>query len=80
MQKPNKDKIKRTSPSVTAFIGALLTLVGVFFLSYNYIESEKVYAYDYMSKAYYTGTELVVIPEEKEEKQEKQKKLLKMQC
>ena len=69
-RKPNKNNKDKNSPSVTAFIGALLTLAGVFFLSYNYIEAEKVYAYDYMSKAYYTGTELVVIPEEKEEKQE----------
>ena len=64
MQKPNKEKIKRTSPSVTAFIGALLTLIGVFFLSYNYIQAEKVYAYDYMSKAYYNGTDVVIISEE----------------
>ena len=71
-KKPNTNnkKIRRTPPSVTAFIGALLTLIGGFFLFYNYIQAEKVYAYDYMSKAYYTGTELVVIPEEKEEKQE----------
>ena len=71
-KKPNTNnkKIRRTPPSVTAFIGALLTLIGGFFLFYNYIRAEKVYAYDYMSKAYYTGTELVVIPEEKEEKQE----------
>lgn len=64
MQKPNKEKIKRTSPSVTAFIGALLTLIGGFFLSYNYIQAKTVVAYDYMSKAYYDGSDVVIIPEE----------------
>lgn len=66
MQKPNKEKIKRTSPSVTAFIGALLTLIGGFFLSYNYIQAKTVVAYDYMSKAYYDGSDVVIIPEEEE--------------
>ena len=67
-RKPNKNK-EKNSPSVTAFIGALLTLVGVFFLSYNYIESEKVYAYDYMSKAFYNGTDVVVVPAEEVEEE-----------
>ena len=72
MQKPNKEKIKRTSPSVTAFIGALLTLIGGFFLSYNYIQAKTIVAYDYMSKAYYDGSDVVIIPEgeEEEEKEE----------
>ena len=61
-RKPNKNK--KNSPSVTAFIGALLTLTGVFFLSYNYIQSEKSVAYDYMSKMFYTGTDVVVVSEE----------------
>ena len=69
-RKPNKNK--KNSPSVTAFIGALLTLIGVFFLSYNYIQAEKVYAYDYMSKTFYNGTDLVIVPEEEiEEENEK---------
>ena len=46
---------KRVSPSVTAFIGAFITLVGGFFLSYNYIQSQKVLAYDYMSSVFYDG-------------------------
>ena len=67
MQKPNKEKIKRTSPSVTAFIGALLTLIGGFFLSYNYIQAKTIVAYDYMSKAYYDGNDVVIIPEGEEQ-------------
>ena len=46
---------KRVSPSVTAFIGAFITLVGGFFLSYNYIQSQKVLAYDYMASTFYDG-------------------------
>lgn len=68
-RKPNKNKKDKNSPSVTAFIGALLTLAGVFFLSYNYIEAEKVYAYDYMSKAFYNGTDVVVVPAEEVEEE-----------
>lgn len=49
------NKKKRVSPSVTAFIGAFITLVGGFFLSYNYIESQSVLAYDYMASTFYDG-------------------------
>ncbi len=62
-RKPNKNNIEKNSTSVTAFIGALLTLAGFFFLSYNYIQAEKVYAYDYMSKLFYNGTDVIIIPE-----------------
>lgn len=53
-KKHNKEK-KRISPSVVAFIGAIITLIGGFFLSYNYIQSKKVLAYDYMASAFYDG-------------------------
>ena len=69
-RKPNKKNKVKNSPSVTAFIGASLTLIGVFFLSYNYIQAEKVYAYDYMSKAFYNGTDVVIVPEEEAETEE----------
>ena len=50
---------KRISPTTTAAIGALLTLIGGFFLFYNYNESKKVVAYDYMSKVLYQEVEVV---------------------
>ena len=71
-RKPNKNIKEKNSPSVTAFIGALLTLIGVFFLSYNYIQSEKVIAYDYMSNMFYTGTEVVVLSEEEAEQEKEE--------
>lgn len=52
-----EDKEKRISPSVVAIIGAILTLTGGFFISYNYIQSKKVYAYDYMSNIFYKSNE-----------------------
>ncbi len=59
---PNK---KNYSPSVVAAIGALLTLIGGFFLSYNYVQSKRIMAYDYVANVFYTK-------EEKEEKEEPQ--------
>lgn len=50
---------KKTSPTVAAFIGALIILVGGFFLLYDYIQSKKVLAYDYISNYYYNGKELI---------------------
>ena len=48
MQKTNN----RKSPTKIAFIGALILLVGSFLSIHEYIESKKVYAYDYMSLNY----------------------------
>lgn len=56
----------KNTPTKTAFIGALLTLVGGFFISYNYIESKKIVAYDYMANAFYNGNEIVQITEEED--------------
>jgi LPXTG-site transpeptidase (sortase) family protein len=55
MQKHNK----KQTPTKIAFIGALIIIVGGFFLLYDYIESKKVLAYDYISNYYYNGKELV---------------------
>jgi len=71
MEKELNTRSKRISPSRTAFIGALITLIGGFFLSYNYIQSKKIVAYDYMANAFYTGNEIISITEEEEKKEEK---------
>ena len=63
-KKLNNTEKKRISPYVTAFVGALITLVGGFFLSYNYVEAKKIIAYDYMANAFYNGNEVVNITEE----------------
>ena len=55
MQRKLEYNKKRISPSVVAIIGAILTLTGGFFISYNYIQSKKVIAYDYMANIFYEG-------------------------
>lgn len=59
-----KKKRKKDNSTTVAFVGAIITLVGGFFISYNYIQSKKVMAYDYVSNMFYTGNA------EKQEKQE----------
>ena len=64
----NNNNQKNPSKTTTAFIGALLTLVGGFFLSYNYVQAKKVAAYDYMANVFYNGHEVVEVEiEEKED-------------
>lgn len=73
VRKPNKNK--RISPSETAFIGAIITLIGGFFISYNYIESQKIMAYDYMANAFYDGNQVTVAENENNQTEEKQEGL-----
>ena len=69
MQNKKKNSIYKTSA-----IASLITLIGFFFLSYNYIEAKKIVAYDYMANMFYNGREIVKKEEikEKQETQEKQ--------
>lgn len=73
VRKPNKNK--RISPSETAFIGAIITLIGAFFISYNYIESQKIMAYDYMANAFYDGNQVTVAENENNQIEEKKEGL-----
>ena len=50
---------KKYSPTTTATFGALLAIIGGFFLFYNYIESKKILAYDYMAHKFYSNGEIV---------------------
>lgn len=73
VRKPNKNK--RISPSETAFIGAIITLIGGFFISYNYIESQKIMAYDYMANAFYDGNQVTIAENENNQTEEKKEGL-----
>lgn len=53
-------KNERVSPSTISAVCAIIILIGGFFLSYNYIKSKKIIAYDYMASVFYNGNELVV--------------------
>ena len=61
---------KRISPSVVAIVGAVLTLIGGFFISYNYIQAKKVYAYDYMANVFYESNEKEEVASQIVEEQE----------
>ena len=63
IEKTNKNNRKDSSTTV-AFVGTIITLIGGFFLSYNYIQSKKVMAYDYMSNTFYTGNKDTSEPQE----------------
>ena len=54
----------RISHSIIATIGAVIVLIGGFFLSYNYVQSKKIIAYDYMANAFYDGTKIEIVEEE----------------
>ena len=65
-------KTSRISQNVIAAIGAVIVLIGGFFLSYNYIQAKKIVAYDYMANAFYDGTKVEIVEgeEQKEELEE----------
>mgnify|MGYP004703928395 FL=1 len=65
---------RKKSPTTIAFIGAIITTVGGFLISYNYIESQKIMAYDYMSNAFYNGNEVVTEENTREEQQHEELK------
>lgn len=57
MNKRNKNN--KISPNLLAIAGSIIILIGGFFISYNYIESKKLVAYDYMSNVFYDGEKIV---------------------
>ena len=60
----NTKRKKRISPTVVAFIGTIIMIIGGFFLSYNYVKSKKVMAYDYMNNVFFTNASENGIEEE----------------
>ena len=73
MKKRNNKK--KLTPTLVAAIYALLIMIGGYFISFNYVQSKKVYAYDYVSTEFFAekdeeGTP-VVIKKEKEKEEEK---------
>lgn len=64
MPRDKKNKKSRISPSVTTTICALVILIGGFFLSYNYIQSKKIIAYDYMANVFYASNDNNIIEDD----------------
>lgn len=70
-----RDKKKLLTPTLVAAISALLIMIGGYFISFNYVQSKKVYAYDYVSTEFFAekdeeGTPVVIKKEKEEEKPE----------
>lgn len=60
----NAKQKKRISPTVVAFIGTIIIIIGGFFLSYNYVTAKKVMAYDYMNNVFFTSSGTSSLEEE----------------
>lgn len=54
VKKQNNKMTKRISPNLTAVIGAIVIMIGGFFLSYNYIQTMKITTFDKMANVIYT--------------------------
>lgn len=72
VKQDNKRQEKRISSSTIAVIGSVIILIGGFFLSYNYVQSKRVMAYDYMANVFYQAEEVEIL-EHDGELQEEQK-------
>ena len=66
----NNRKEKRIPSSLSAVIGSLIILIGGFFLSYNYIQSKKVIAYDYMANVFYQSSSTEILEHDGEIEEE----------
>ena len=67
---------KRISSSTIAVVGSVIILIGGFFLSYNYIQSKKIIAYDYMANVFYQSEEVEILTYDGElEEEQKQEEL-----
>ena len=61
---------KRISSSTIAVIGSVIILIGGFFLSYNYIQSKKIVAFDYMANVFYQAEEVEILEHDGELQEE----------
>lgn len=66
------NKKRRISPNTTAIIGTIMMLVGLFLLSYNYVQAKKVVAYDYMANVFYEEDNKEELENKIEEQEEKE--------
>lgn len=73
VKKQNKRQKVRISPNMIAVIGSIIIMVGGFFLSYNYIQSKKVMAYDYMASVFYSQNDnQEIVEQDGQEKEQSQ--------
>lgn len=70
VRKQDSKQEKRISSSTIAVIGSVIILIGGFFLSYNYIQSKRVIAYDYMANVFYEQENVELLEYDGELKEE----------
>ena len=58
-----------------AIIGYITILIGGFFLSYNYIQSKKVMAFDYISNIFYEQNQEIIVSDGEQEVEEEEEDL-----
>ena len=68
----NKKQEKRISPEMIAIIGSITILIGGFFISYNYIQSKKVMAFDYISNIFYEQNQEIIVSDGEQEVEEEE--------
>ena len=72
VKKQNNKKAKRISPNLTAVIGALVIMIGGFFLSYDYINSMRVSTFDSYGSTLYKEEDGVAVIEPVEPEEQKE--------
>lgn len=76
VRKQDNKKQKRISSSTIAVIGSVILLTGGFFLSYNYMQSKKIAAFDYMANVFYQSEEVEILEHDGELQQEQKEEEL----
>ena len=72
----NNKHEKRITSSTIAVIGSVILLTGGFFLSYNYMQSKKIAAFDYMANVFYQSEEVEILEHDGELQQEQKEEEL----
>ena len=65
----NNKQEERIASSTIAVIASVIILIGGFFLSYNYIQSKKIVAYDYMANIFYQYNNYEILESDGETKE-----------
>lgn len=71
VKKLNKQK-ERISPEMIAVIATISILLGGFFLSYNYIQSKKVVAFDYIANIFYNENQEIILQDGEHQEEEEE--------
>lgn len=71
VKKLNK-RNERISPEMIAVIATISILLGGFFLSYNYIQSKKVVAFDYIANVFYNENQEIIVQDGEHQEEEEE--------